>query len=44
MVGRGGNEGCLLAFKLDPDTIKVGDTVSYRVTGSRADFLFSGCA
>lgn len=40
-MGQGG-EDCPFAFNFDPSTFKVGDTVSYRVTGSLADFPFVG--
>lgn len=43
MLGMGaGDENCPFAFNFDPATFKVGDTVSYRVTGSLADFPFVG--
>lgn len=35
-------ESCPFSFNFDPMTFKVGDTVSYRVTGSLADFPFVG--
>lgn len=41
MQGMGGDD-CPFAFNFDPATFKVGDTVSYRVTGSLADFPFVG--
>lgn len=41
MLGMG--EGsCPFEFNFDPVTFKVGDVVSYRVTGSLADFPFVG--
>ena len=43
MHGMGGEgEDCPFAFNFDPATFKVGDTVSYRVTGSFAGFPFVG--
>lgn len=41
MQGMGG-DNCPFEFNFDPETFKVGDTVSYRVTGSLADFPFVG--
>lgn len=41
MQGMGG-ESCPFEFNFDPATFKVGDLVSYRVTGSLADFPFMG--
>ena len=38
----GADESCPFEFNFDPATFKVGDTVSYRVTGSLADFPFVG--
>ncbi|MET0181432.1 MAG: hypothetical protein ABW199_00955 [Caulobacterales bacterium] len=38
----GDGENCPFTFNFDPTTFKVGDTVSYRVTGSLADFPFVG--
>lgn len=35
-------ESCPFEFNFDPATFKVGDTVSYRVTGSLKDFPFVG--
>lgn len=35
-------EDCPFEFNFDPDTFKVGDTVSYRITGSLHDFPFAG--
>ena len=42
MIGMGEGEDCPFQFNFDPATFKVGDTVSYRVTGSLADFPFVG--
>jgi hypothetical protein len=43
MQGMGAtDESCPFEFNFDPATFKVGDTVSYRVTGSLADFPFVG--
>jgi hypothetical protein len=46
MIGMGEGpekEGdCPFAFNFDPATFKVGDTVSYRVTGSMEGFPFVG--
>jgi hypothetical protein len=39
---QGMGEECPFEFNFDPDTFKVGDTVSYRVTGSLEDFPFVG--
>lgn len=41
MIGMGGDD-CPFAFNFDAATFKVGDTVSYRVTGSLADMPFVG--
>jgi hypothetical protein len=41
MMGMDG-DNCPFEFNFDPALFKVGDTVSYRVTGSLADFPFSG--
>ncbi|MGE0775275.1 MAG: hypothetical protein AB7G25_10760 [Sphingomonadaceae bacterium] len=41
MQGMGG-ESCPFEFNFEPATFKVGDLVSYRVTGSLADFPFMG--
>jgi hypothetical protein len=41
MQGMGSGD-CPFEFNFDPDTFKVGDTVSYRVTGSLSDFPFVG--
>lgn len=37
-----GGESCPFEFNFDPDTFKVGDTVSYRVTGGLEGFPFMG--
>jgi len=37
-----GAGSCPFEFNFDPDTFKPGDMVSYRVTGSLADFPFVG--
>ncbi len=37
-----GEGDCPFEFNFDPATFKVGDTVSYRVGGSLADFPFAG--
>jgi hypothetical protein len=42
MIGMGEGEDCPFQFNFDPATFKVGDTVSYHVTGSLADFPFVG--
>jgi hypothetical protein len=39
---QGMGESCPFEFNLDPTTFKVGDTVSYRVTGSLEGFPFMG--
>jgi hypothetical protein len=39
---QGMGESCPFEFNLDPATFKVGDTVSYRVTGTLAGFPFMG--
>ncbi len=39
---QGMGETCPFDFNLDEKTFKIGDTVSYRVTGSLADFPFMG--
>jgi len=39
---QGMGENCPFAFNFDEKTFNVGDTVSYRVTGSLADFPFVG--
>ena len=41
MQGMDGNS-CPFEFNFDPATFKVGDTVSYRVTGSLEGFPFMG--
>ncbi len=38
----GEGEKCPFDFNFDPTTFKVGDTVSYRVTGGLSDFPFMG--
>jgi len=43
MQGMGATgEACPFEFNFDAATFKVGDTVSYRVSGSLADFPFVG--
>lgn len=43
MEGMGeANEKCPFEFNFDPTTFKVGDLVSYRVTGSLEGFPFVG--
>ncbi|MEN9718338.1 MAG: hypothetical protein RIQ99_1216 [Pseudomonadota bacterium] len=43
MQGMGaGGEDCPFEFNFDPATFKVGDTVSYRVTGNFEGFPFVG--
>ena len=42
MLGMGEGEDCPFQFNFDPATFKVGDTVSYRVTGSLEGFPFVG--
>jgi hypothetical protein len=37
-----GEGNCPFEFNFDPATFKVGDTVSYRVTGSLAEWPFVG--
>ena len=37
-----GGDKCPVEFNFDPATFKVGDQVSYRVTGSLAGFPFMG--
>ncbi|KRB86282.1 hypothetical protein ASE00_06045 [Sphingomonas sp. Root710] len=37
-----GDSSCPFEFNFDPASFKVGDVVSYRVTGSLADFPFVG--
>lgn len=39
---QGMGENCPFEFNFDEKTFKVGDVVSYRVTGSLADFPFVG--
>lgn len=39
MLGKG-DGGCPPEFNFEPTTFKVGDTVSYRVSGSLSDFPF----
>jgi len=39
---QGLGENCPFTFNFDETTFKVGDIVSYRVTGSLADFPFVG--
>ena len=41
MQGMGAGD-CPFEFNFDPATFKVGDVVSYRVTGSLADWPFAG--
>lgn len=41
MLGMG-DGACPFEFNTDPATFKVGDSVSYRVTGSLKDFPFVG--
>lgn len=41
MLGMG-DGSCPFEFNTDPATFKVGDSVSYRVTGSLKDFPFAG--
>jgi hypothetical protein len=40
-MGEGGDD-CPFEFNFDPVTFKPGDTVSYRVTGTLADWPFVG--
>jgi hypothetical protein len=43
MQGQGADgENCPFSFNFEPATFKVGDTVSYRVTGSLAEWPFVG--
>jgi hypothetical protein len=43
MQGMGeAGEACPFEFNFDPETFRVGDTVSYRVTGSLVGFPFVG--
>lgn len=37
-----GDGSCPFEFNFDPESFKVGDTVSYRVTGRLGDFPFVG--
>lgn len=37
-----GDGSCPFSFNMDPATFKVGDAVSYRVTGSLEGFPFAG--
>ena len=37
-----GDGSCPFNFNTDPETFKVGDSVSYRVTGSLEGFPFAG--
>lgn len=37
-----GDGSCPFEFNFDPASFKVGDVVSYRITGSLADFPFVG--
>jgi hypothetical protein len=39
---QGMGESCPFEFNFDATTFKVGDVVSYRVTGSLSDFPFMG--
>jgi hypothetical protein len=41
-MGETETEACPFEFNFDPATFKVGDTVSYRVTGSLEGFPFVG--
>lgn len=41
-MGQTEGEPCPFEFNFDPAAFKVGDTVSYRVTGSLRDFPFVG--
>ncbi len=38
----GSGESCPFEFNFDPATFKIGDTVSYRVSGSLEGFPFVG--
>ena len=42
MQGMGEGDNCPFEFNFDETTFKVGDTVSYRVTGSLEGFPFVG--
>ncbi|HEX7822221.1 MAG TPA: hypothetical protein VF463_16550 [Sphingobium sp.] len=41
-MDNGSGEACPFTFNFDPAAFKAGDSVSYRVTGSLADFPFVG--
>ena len=41
-MGQSDGEACPFAFNFDETTFKVGDTVSYRVSGSLEGFPFVG--
>lgn len=41
-MGEAAGEACPFEFNFDPATFKVGDTISYRVTGSLEGFPFVG--
>lgn len=41
-MGETAGEACPFEFNFDPATFKVGDAVSYRVTGSLEGFPFMG--
>jgi hypothetical protein len=41
-MDNGSGESCPFEFNFDPATFKVGDTVSYRVSGSLEGFPFVG--
>ncbi len=41
-MGETAGEACPFEFNFDPETFKVGDTISYRVTGSLEGFPFVG--
>ena len=41
-MDNGSGESCPFEFNFDPTTFKVGDVVSYRVTGSLEGFPFMG--
>jgi hypothetical protein len=42
MLGMGQGDSCPFEFNFDPTTFKVGDEVSYRVTGSLEGMPFVG--
>ena len=42
MLGMGEGDSCPFSFNFEPATFKVGDMVSYRVSGSLADWPFVG--